>query len=147
MDILGVQIQETRCIAGLAGLSPEAAAVALSLAATVPLLLIPSLEKLSYLNFVGCASTVLVVATIVASVGLDPTRKRQPVQVLVKPEIPRGGYKFKKTKTQNPKTELYAPKEWEGPFRAPSRVQHHRGAICCPFSLTPQARLIVDHIV
>lgn len=67
--------------AAILGLTPlHFAAVAASVA-TVPLLFIPSFTRLSWLSLLGCISTVLVTLTVLAAVGLDPTRERMPVQV------------------------------------------------------------------
>lgn len=67
--------------ADILGLTPlHFAAVATSLA-LVPLLFIPSFTRLSWLSLLGCISTVLVTLTVLAAVGLDPTRERMPIQV------------------------------------------------------------------
>ena len=50
--------------------------------ATAPLMFIPSFKKLSWLSMLGCISTVLVTITVLAAVGMDPFREKQPIQVL-----------------------------------------------------------------
>ena len=45
------------------------------------MIFIPSFKKLSWLNLVGCLSTVLVTLTMILSVGIDAERTKMPVQV------------------------------------------------------------------
>ncbi|KAK9806857.1 hypothetical protein WJX72_005136 [[Myrmecia] bisecta] len=65
---------------GVLGLTPLAFAALLAGAATIPLLLIPSFHKLSWLSMAGCISSVLVTLTVMAAVGFDPDRSRMPDQ-------------------------------------------------------------------
>jgi hypothetical protein len=68
--------------AGVLGLSAHHTAVVVGTLAIAPLLFIPSFKKLSWLSAAGCVSTVLVTATVVAAVAIDPSRKGMPVQAL-----------------------------------------------------------------
>ena len=52
--------------------------------ALVPMILIPSFKRLSWLNLVGCLSTVLVTLVLLLSVLMDVDRSRMPLQVLRK---------------------------------------------------------------
>ena len=49
--------------------------------ALVPMILIPSFKRLSWLNLVGCLSTVLVTLVLLLSVLMDMDRSRMPLQV------------------------------------------------------------------
>lgn len=51
--------------------------------ALVPMILIPSFKRLSWLNLVGCLSTVLVTLVLLLSVLMDADRSRMPLQVLM----------------------------------------------------------------
>jgi hypothetical protein len=70
--------------AGVLGLSAHHTAVVVGTLAIAPLLFIPSFKKLSWLSAAGCVSTVLVTATVVAAVAIDPSRKGMPVQALAR---------------------------------------------------------------
>ena len=68
--------------ADIEGSSPFHFAVAVSMLALVPMILIPSFKRLSWLNLVGCLSTVLVTLVLLLSVLMDADRSRMPIQVL-----------------------------------------------------------------
>ncbi len=70
--------------AGVLGLSAHHTAVVVGTLAIAPLLFIPSFKKLSWLSAAGCVSTVLVTATVVAAVAIDPSREGMPVQALAR---------------------------------------------------------------
>ena len=55
-------------------------AILIGTLAIAPLLFIPSFKNLSWLSIAGCISTVLVTATVVAAVAIDPSREKMPVQ-------------------------------------------------------------------
>lgn len=59
------------------GLSTFHVAAGLSLAVTLPMLLIPTFQKLSWLNLMGFLSTALVTATVMAAAVSDPGRSKQ----------------------------------------------------------------------
>ena len=62
-------------------MSPFQFAVAVSMVCMVPMIFIPSFKRLSWLNLVGCISTVLVTVTMVLVVSIDAERTRMPSQV------------------------------------------------------------------
>lgn len=62
-------------------MSPFHFAVAVSMVCMIPMIFIPSFKRLSWLNLVGCISTVLVTVTMVLVVSIDAERKRMPLQV------------------------------------------------------------------
>ena len=71
------QQHDVGCSAGLWGLTPFHVAAGLSLAITLPMLLIPTFQKLSWLNLMGFLSTGLVTATVMAAAVSDPGRSKQ----------------------------------------------------------------------
>ena len=71
------QQHDVDCSAGLWGLSTFQVAAGLSLAVTLPMLLIPTFQKLSWLNLMGFLSTGLVTATVMAAAVSDPSRSKQ----------------------------------------------------------------------
>ena len=58
-------------------------AVAVSMLCMVPMIFIPSFKRLSWLNLVGCISTVLVTVVMVLVVSIDAERTRMPLQVFL----------------------------------------------------------------
>ncbi|EIE27286.1 hypothetical protein COCSUDRAFT_45803 [Coccomyxa subellipsoidea C-169] len=62
------------------GMTPFYFSVVACTVATAPLMFIPSFKKLSWLSMLGCISTVLVTITVLAAVGMDPFREKQPIQ-------------------------------------------------------------------
>ena len=76
-DCLVCQQHNVGCSAGLWGLSTFHVAAGLSLAITLPMLLIPTFQKLSWLNLMGFLSTALVTATVMAAAVSDPGRSKQ----------------------------------------------------------------------
>lgn len=67
--------------ADIGGISPFRFAVFVSFLALLPVLFVPSFRKLSWLNLIGCLSTVLVTLTMAFSVAYDPDRTKMPLQV------------------------------------------------------------------
>lgn len=66
-------------------MSPFHFAVAVSMVCMVPMIFMPSFKRLSWLNLVGCVSTVLVTVTMVFVLSIDADRSRMPVQVCLPP--------------------------------------------------------------
>ena len=77
------------CPAGIMGLSSFHFAAGLSVVITVPMLLIPTFQKLSWLNLMGFLSTGLVTATVVAAALMDPKRQDQQQVRAVPVQVPR----------------------------------------------------------
>lgn len=67
--------------AGVAGISSFHAAVGGTSVLIVPMLFIQSFQRLSWLSMVGFISTMVVTATTLVLVALDPLRKHMPIQV------------------------------------------------------------------
>lgn len=76
-------MREVPGVAVILGSSPFQAAVFISFVCVLPVLFVPSFKNLSWLNLLGCLSTVVVTLTMLASVALDPRRAKMPVQVPV----------------------------------------------------------------
>ena len=70
---------------GVLGMGAHSTAILIGTLAIAPLLFIPSFKKLSWLSMAGCISTVLVTATVVTAVAIDPTREQMPIQARASP--------------------------------------------------------------
>lgn len=68
--------------AGVAGISSFHAAVGGTSLLILPMLFIQSFKRLSWLSMVGFISTMVVTATMLMLVALDPLRKHMPSQVI-----------------------------------------------------------------
>lgn len=67
--------------AGVAGMSSFHAAVGGTSLLILPMLFIQSFKRLSWLSMVGAVSTMVVAATMLCMVALDPLREHMPSQV------------------------------------------------------------------
>ena len=65
----------------MAGISSLHAAVGGTSLLILPMLFIQSFQRLSWLSMVGFVSTMVVTATALALVAVDPLRKHMPIQV------------------------------------------------------------------
>lgn len=76
-----VSLSKCNACAGIRGLSSFHIAVSGTSILIFPMLFIQSFKRLSWLNMIGFISTMVVTATMIVLVALDPFRKHMPTQV------------------------------------------------------------------